>query len=241
MTPAGAASPSPAMAVSAHLLRKRRQVLCRAPLLRTLAERTAAARGALDHSSLRTALRFIERDVVPLADLEDAISTTVVVPESAARATTPEEPGHDEIHTTISTLSAAVATPSPSRTEVAAELRQLARQLVRHIHEEWDTLLPKLAYLDDTGATALMGMLPTHATGGRSSSDHLVVPRPAAPIRALIRDPVSRPWLEDRLATAARRSVKQSAAVASGSGTTFRLSVQLLPTVSNDRASLVIG
>ncbi len=106
---------------------------------------------------------------------------------------------------------------------------------------EWDTLLPKLAYLDDTGSTALMGMLPAHATGGRSSSDHLVVPRPAAPIRALIRDPASRPWLEDRLATAARRSVKQSAAVASRSGTTFRLSVQLLPTVSNDRASLVIG
>lgn len=235
-----------ALDVCVRLMRQRRYVMGRLHMLNRLSPPAVDVdrrwRAGLLPPAAERALRFVEHQVVPLANLEDALVASVGSPRSAQATASSSDLGHEEIHHAAAQLTALLKGRRPNQREIAARLRDLNQRLTRHLHAEWDTLLPQLAHLDAATATRIEAMLPAVRPVGTGPVHQLYVPRSIDVVRDRLFDVGSGRDVVTQLTAAAQDAARRAVTRGvHGGPLDLRLSVELRPTAFNDDATLVVG
>lgn len=228
--------------VSTHLVRQHRRLRRRLPELGTFAEVVADGPPPKAEGAARRALRFLEQEVLAQADVEDA-----VVASGLGRGRLPTgrlcrlQPEHDSLRIGTDRLRALVESPRDERLDVAGLLGGLGRLLRSHLDDEWQSLLPTLADLDEERAAPLVELTAAGSAESGSPLDRLYLPCGLDRVEDRLAGSGSS-QVGPRVGSAAQAAARR-AAIALGvpGGELLTVHVDVVPVVTSPRVTLLVG
>lgn len=227
--------------VSTHILRQHRLVRRRLPDLATFAESADTATPVKRGAAARRALRILEQDVLAQADVEDAMVASRLGQRPLTGGLRRLRPEHDALRLGTDRLRQFVESPEDESLDVAGLLSGLGDLLRSHLDDEWHSLLPALAELDDERATSLVAMIEDGSSEDDGSLDRLHLPRTLERVTdRLAGSGLSQvaPRAEAAAEEAARRV---AAGLAVPGAESLTVSVDLVPVVTSPRVVLLVG
>ena len=226
--------------VAMHVVRGHRSLRRRLPELGHLA-RTARDSDAQD-VHVRTALtagRFIEREVLVHADVEDAVVDEVVRRHGQVGVARRLQPQHDTLRDATARLLDFAEHPD-DRIDVGGMVLGIGHLLTAHLDDEWQVLMPALGDLDETACGLCEPLMDAEGAVEPMPSGRLHVPTDLATADARLAS--HRPVLARRMAATATAGVVRAAA---GLGVPLRedlgLSVELVPAVRGRHVVMHVG
>lgn len=223
--------------VATHVIRSHRRLRRGLPELQRLA--TLADGPTHEHARIRaarSAARFLDRNVLAHADVEDAVVDRYLNGRATRGSAARLQPQHDTLREAGVRLHDYVEVPSES-VDLAGLLQGTTQVLRAHMDDEWQILVPALSSLDDTGCAACEPLVSTSAL---APSAHVYLPLPFGRAQRLL---TRRPHeLRRRLAQVAAAAVRRQAhRVGVPVRDDLRLVIDLVPAVQAPHVGLHVG
>lgn len=160
--------------ISTHLVRQHRRVRRGLPDLASLAADATAGAEHQRQRAARHTVRFLEQEVLAQAEVEDAL-----IDGALGQAPRLElgrlRPDHDSLRIAAGRLGEFTESPTPTF-DVAGFLQGLRGLLTAHLDDEWRSLIPLLAHLDDDRADRLATLLGPPPTDRGEAVERLHLP-----------------------------------------------------------------
>lgn len=226
--------------VATHVLRQHRHLRRRLPDLRRLAQDSPENDPRRRHRTAKAAVRFLDRDVLAHADVEEAILDDLCGRSMACGELNRLRPSHDTVRDADARLHAFVEQPD-DRLQLPGFLLALHDLLVVHLDDEWQTLVPLFIDADERGIARLQDRFPAGLDRPASGANRSYVPTAYEDLVRQMRgrnlESVAR-----RLARAAQVAVRRAArsdALPLRDDLGLRLDLRLA--VSSPRVTLMVG
>ena len=226
--------------VATHVVRQHRNLRRRLPDLRRLAHDAPDGDPRRRHRAAQAAVRFLDRDVLAHADVEDAVLDDVCAGSMACGELNRLRPSHDTVRDADARLRAFVDQPD-DRLQLPGFLLALHDLLVVHLDDEWRTLVPLFVDADERGIARLQDRYPAGLDRPASGAIRSYVPTAYEELVQRMRgrdlDVVAR-----RLARAAQAAVRRAArSDALPLRDDLDLRLVLRPVVSSPHVTLIVG
>lgn len=226
--------------VATHVLRQHRHLRRRLPDLRRLAHDSPEDDPRRRHLTAKSAARFLDRDVLAHADVEEAVLDDLCGRSMACGELNRLRPSHDTVRDADARLRAFVEQPD-DRLQLPGFLLALHDLLVVHLDDEWRTLVPLFIDADERGIARLQDRFPAGLDRPVSGANRSYVPTAyedlVRQMRGRALESVAR-----RLARAAQVAVRRAArSDALPLRDDLGLRLDLRPAVSSPRVTLMVG
>lgn len=144
--------------VATHVVRQHRQLRRRLPDLRRLVHDTPQQDPRRRHRAAKSAVRFLDREVLAHADVEEVVLDELCGESMACGELNRLRPSHDTVRDADARLRAFVDHPD-DHLQLPGLLLALHELLVVHLDDEWRTLVP-LFDADERGMARLQDRFP---------------------------------------------------------------------------------